>query len=38
MATIGSFVTGALVGFGIALMLQQMGRLPDLDELTRPVQ
>jgi cell division protein FtsN len=38
MATIGSFVTGALVGFGIALILQQMGRLPDLDELTRPAQ
>lgn len=38
MATIGSFVTGALVGFGIALILQQMDRLPDLDELTRPVQ
>ena len=36
--TIGSFVTGALVGFGAALILQQTDHLPDLDELTRQVQ
>lgn len=38
MATIGSFLTGTVVGFGAALVLQQMHRLPDLEALTRPVQ
>ncbi|MEJ2130181.1 MAG: SPOR domain-containing protein [Gammaproteobacteria bacterium] len=38
MATLGGFVTGALVGFGAALVLQQMGRLPNLDELAAPAQ
>ncbi|MEE9254347.1 MAG: SPOR domain-containing protein [Pseudomonadales bacterium] len=38
MPTIGSFVTGAVVGFGAALVLQQMDHLPDLEDLTRPVE